>query len=79
MFWPKKVQLCLSKRLLAPSLRNRRYYSANEMRFRVYPRLFPFAMLNIMHYGKRFLKVEEFEDLFTHNCVQIESNGLIDP
>ena len=49
------------------------------MRFRVYPRLFPFAMLNIMNYGKRFLKVGEFEDLTTHNLVQIESDGSIDP
>ena len=57
----------------------KRYYSANEMRFRVYPRLFPFAMLNIMNYGKRFLKIGEFEDLTTHNLVEVESNGLIDP
>ena len=49
------------------------------MRFRVYPRLFPFAMLNIMNYGKSFLKVQELEDTDTHNCVQIKSNGLIDP
>ena len=48
------------------------------MKFRVYPRLFPFAMLNIMNYEKRFLKVQEFEDLYTHNCVQIEGNDLID-
>ena len=79
MFWPGKVQPCLSKPLLAPSLRNRRQYFANEMRFRVYPRLFPFAMLNIMNYGKSFLKVQKLEDTYTHNCVQIESDGLIDP
>ena len=36
-------------------------------------------MLNIMNYGKRFLKVVEFEDLTIHNLVQIESDGLIDP
>ena len=32
-----------------------------------------------MNYGKKFSKVVEFEDLFTHNVVQIESDGLIDP
>ena len=36
-------------------------------------------MLNIMNYGKRFLKIEESEDLTLHNLVQIESDGLIDP
>ena len=36
-------------------------------------------MLNIMDYGKRFLKVTEFEDTYFHNCVRVESNGLIDP
>ena len=36
-------------------------------------------MLNIMNYGKRFLKVGEFEDLTDHNLVQIESDGSIDP
>lgn len=36
-------------------------------------------MLNIMNYGKRFLKVEESEDLTTHNLVQVESDGMIDP
>ena len=36
-------------------------------------------MLNIMNYGKRFLKIAESEDLYPHNSVQIESNGLIDP
>ena len=36
-------------------------------------------MVNFMNYGKKFLKVGEFEDLFTHNVVQIESDGLIDP
>ena len=36
-------------------------------------------MLNIMNYGQRFLKEKESEDVYTHNCVQIESDGLIDP
>ena len=79
MFWPVKVQPYLSKRPLAPSLSITRRYSADEMRFRIYPHRFPLAMLNIMNYGKRFLKVEEFEDLTTHNLVRIESDGLIDP
>ena len=79
MFLPGNFQSCVAKRLLAPCPTIRRFYSANEMRSRVYPHLFPFAMLNIMNHGKRFLKVEETEDLFVHNCVRIESNGLIDP
>ena len=79
MSWTAKVQPIFPRRLLAPSPWKKRHYSADEMRFRIYPRLFPFAMLNIMNYGKRFLKVVEFEDLTTQNLVQIESDGLIDP
>lgn len=49
------------------------------MKFETYPRAFPFAMLNIMNHGKRFLKAEEEDDDNSHNCVRIESNGLVDP
>lgn len=78
-FWPAKLQPVLSQRIAGRRLRENRSFSANEMRFQVYPRFFPFAMLTIMNYGKRFLKVAEFEDLTTHNLVQIESDSLIDP
>ncbi len=79
MFRRGIFQPIFSRRLSAPCPGNRRSYSPHEMRFRMYPRSFPFAMLNIMDYGKRFLKVTEFEDTYFHNCVQVESNGLIDP
>ena len=36
-------------------------------------------MLNVMNLGKRFLKVQDSEDMYKHNLVKIESNGLIDP
>ena len=49
------------------------------MRFRIYPRAFPFAMLNIMHLGKKFLRVTDAEELAKVNRVKIESDGLIDP
>lgn len=48
------------------------------MRFRMYPRSFPFAMLSIMRYGKNVLRTQD-EDEFNPNDVQIESDGLIDP
>ena len=73
---PGAIRSCLS---LATCRRNRRFYSANEMRFRIYPRSFPFAMLNIMHFGKKFLKETDSEEWCTVNRVKIESNGLIDP
>ena len=49
------------------------------MRFRIYPHLFPIAMLNIMQYGKKFLKAVDPEYSSMHNGVLIESNGTIDP
>ena len=79
MFWPGKAHLCLSKRILASRLSKRRYYSANDMRLRIYPRLFPFAMLNIMQHGKKFLKARDLTYGSMHNSVIIESNGMIDP
>ena len=36
-------------------------------------------MLHITNYGKRFLKVGEFEDICPDNTVKIEDGGLIDP
>ena len=79
MFWPGKAHSCHSNRLLRSSLGKRRHYSASDMRFRIYPRLFPFAMLNIMKFGKRFLKVQDPTYHGTHNTVIIESDGMIDP
>ena len=70
------VRPCLSSALYR---KNRRYYSADETRFRIYPRSFPFDMLNVMNHGKRVLKVEESEDISPHNIVRIEDSGLIDP
>lgn len=79
MFRRTRLQSYLSKGILAPRVGVRHYHSPNDMRFRTYPRSFPVAMLNIMNYGENFLKIQEFEDCYTHNCVQIESDGLIDP
>ena len=46
----------------------------------MYPRLFPFAMLNIMQHGKKFLKAMDLTlGDSSHNGVRIESNGMIDP
>lgn len=36
-------------------------------------------MLSIMNRGKRFLKVQEDEDILKFNDVRIGSDGLIDP
>ena len=79
MFWPGKAHLCLSKRLLGLRLSKRRYHSAGDMRFRIYPRLFPFAMLNIMQHGKKFLKAKDLTYDSMHNSALIEDNGMIDP
>ena len=49
------------------------------MRFRFYPRVFRFALLNIMNTGKGFLKATDGTYLGTHNSVVIESDGMIDP
>lgn len=49
------------------------------MDFRIYPRRFPFAMINIMNHGRKVLKVVEEEDLYFYNCVHIERNGSINP
>lgn len=48
------------------------------MRIRIYPRSSPFDMLDIMNHGKRFLKVEESEDISPHNVIRIEDSGLVD-
>ena len=79
MFWPGKAHLCLSKRLLGSRLSKRRYYSTSDMRSRTYPRFFPFAMLNIMQHGKKFLKATDLISDSRLNSVLIESNGMIDP
>lgn len=79
MLWLGKFHSYLSKGLLAQRLRGRRYCSISKMNFRIYPHRFPFAMVNIMDRGRKFLKVTEEEDPYFHNRVQIESNGLIDP
>lgn len=79
MFRHARLQLSLSKGTLASYFRIRHYHSPKDMRFRTYPRSFPVAMINIMQHGKNFLKVHEFEDNYTLNCVQFESDGLIDP
>lgn len=67
------------KKELASEEDGSRYRSAEDMRFWVYPRWFHFAMFGIMNHEKYFLKVGKFEDLFTHHCVQVEDNSLIDP
>ena len=79
MFPRARLQSYLSKGFLAPYVRVRHYHSPEEMRFRIYPRSFPVAMLNIMNYGQRILKERDFEDCLTHNVARIESDGLIDP
>ena len=79
MFWQGKTHLCLSKRLPGSCLGKRRYYSASDMKFRLYPRLFPFAMINIMQHGKKFLKATDDIWGSRHNRVLIGTNGMIDP
>ena len=71
-----KAHLYLSAQLLRPHPSNRRLYSN---RFQIYPRLFPFAMLNIMQHGKKFLKINDPTCDGSLNSVLIESNGMIDP
>ncbi len=56
-----------------------RYCSPEDMRFRIYPRSFHFADVQYNEPRGSFLEVGEFEDLFTHHCVQVEDNSLIDP
>ena len=74
-----KARFWLSKRLLSSHLGKRRLYSASDNRFQIYPRLFPFAMLNIMQHGKKFLKINDPTCDGSLNSVLIESNGMIDP
>lgn len=76
---PGKGHPYFSTGRLAQCLGGRRYCSPSDMKFRIYPRRFPFAMLNVMNYGRKFLKVLEEEDTDYSNCVLIDSNGLIDP
>ena len=79
MSWPGKAHSCLSKRLLDSRLSKRRHYSTSDMRFRIYSRLFPFAILNIMQHRKKFLKARDLTYDSMQNSVIIESNGMIDP
>ena len=80
MSWLRELQPHLHRnrplRVFHTSIRDYPFHGEPRPAYR---RSFPVATFNVMLSVKNFLEIHDPQYFYNHNCVTIESNGLVDP